>query len=58
MNEKQKIKLLELWFQHYQVYYDTMDRKDRLAFLKKLIFMGKELQTELKRSKYEHAYTH
>lgn len=53
MNNKQQIRLLKLWFQHYQVYYDTMDRKDRLAFLKKLIFMGKELQTELKRSKYK-----
>lgn len=54
MSEKQQIRLLELWFQHYQVYYDTMDRKDRLAFLKKLIVMGKELQIELKRIKDDH----
>lgn len=57
MNNKQQIRLLKLWFQHYQVYYDTMDRKDRLAFLKKLIFMGKELQTELKKKDENNEYT-
>lgn len=55
MNEKQQLKLLELWFRHYKVHYDVMDRKARLAFLKKLIFMGKELQVELKRVEYEHS---
>ena len=54
MSQRQQIKLLELWFQHYQVYHNTMDRKDRLAFLKRLIEMGKELQIELKRIKNDY----
>lgn len=55
MSEEQQLRLLELWFRHYQVYQNTLGKKDRLAFLKKLIMMGKELQVELKRIKNDYA---
>lgn len=51
MSVEERIRLLEVWLNHFKIHKPTLSKNDRMAFLERFRAMGREIEADMSKVK-------